>query len=126
LIDSDTAGAGELSNFLIGLALVLPAGFLYRRRKSIKSALWSCILGLVCMTAASIPVNYYISFPVYFAMGWDKNAVIGAFHAIYSSIDSVFKAVIMVNAPFTFVKGFLCVLITFPLYKRISRFIHGN
>ena len=62
---SSTGCVGELANFLIGICLVVPAGIIYRRKKSRKTALWGALLSTVIMAAISIPINYFISYPVY-------------------------------------------------------------
>ena len=45
-----TAGTGELSNFLIGLSLVLPATFIYHQNKTRKNACIGLIYGIIAMT----------------------------------------------------------------------------
>ena len=57
---SSTGCVGELANFLIGICLVVPAGIIYRRKKSRKTALWGALLSTVIMAAISIPINYFI------------------------------------------------------------------
>ena len=39
---TDTGGVGEFANFLIGCAFIVPAGYIYKRNKSLKTA----VLGL--------------------------------------------------------------------------------
>ncbi|HPF88156.1 MAG TPA: ECF transporter S component, partial [Candidatus Limiplasma sp.] len=43
LLFSSSLGVGELADFLMGLAMILPAGMIYRHRKSRKTA----ILGMI-------------------------------------------------------------------------------
>ena len=49
LFITTTGGVGELSNFLLGVAFVLPAGLIYRHKKSRRSALIGSLLGAVIM-----------------------------------------------------------------------------
>ena len=49
LFITSTGGVGELSNFILGVAFVLPAGLIYKRRKSRKTALLGSLLGAVFM-----------------------------------------------------------------------------
>jgi riboflavin transporter FmnP len=46
---TSTGGVGELSNFLLGVALVLPAGLIYRKLKTRKGALIGSFVGLILM-----------------------------------------------------------------------------
>lgn len=66
LIKGTTSGfVGELANFLMGSALVVPAGLLYYRKKSKKNAILGMILGAVCIQVAGILTNIYILLPAY-------------------------------------------------------------
>ena len=49
LFITTTGGVGELSNFLLGVAFVLPAGLIYRHKKSRRSALIGSLFGAVIM-----------------------------------------------------------------------------
>lgn len=125
LFATSTGGVGELSNFLLGAAFVLPAGLVYRVRKSRAGALIGALAGAVAMAALSLPVNYFITYPVYFNF-LPKEAIIQAYQAINPNVHSLLDALIWFNVPFTFVKGLLSVVITFLIYKRISPIIKGK
>ena len=52
LFMTSTGGVGELSNFVLGAAFVLPAGLIYKHKKNKKiciawSVAWSCVHGIV-------------------------------------------------------------------------------
>ena len=64
LLITTTGGAGELCNFLLGACFVLPAGIIYRKLKSRRGALLGALIGAVIMALLSIPLNYYISYPI--------------------------------------------------------------
>ena len=49
VLSTSTAGVGELSNFLLGLFFVVPAGILYRRMNSRKGALIASLVGAAAM-----------------------------------------------------------------------------
>ena len=57
--------AGVLANFLFGAALVFPAGLIYHRKKSKKTAIIGMIVGTVVMEVAGIFGNIYILLPLY-------------------------------------------------------------
>ena len=63
LLITTTGGVGELSNFILGSAFVMPAGLLYQHKKSKKNAIVGSILGAVFMALLSIASNYFIVYP---------------------------------------------------------------
>lgn len=122
---SQTGGVGELANFLVAVSLVVPAGWIYRLRRDKKGAILGSVVGALFMAAISFPVNLFIAYPVY-AKVMPMDAIISMYHAIYAGIDSLEKALLFVNIPFTLVKGALCALITFLIYKPLSPILKGK
>ena len=120
---TNTGGVGELANFLIGLCFVLPAGFIYRHKKSRKSALIGSIVGAVVMALASIPLNYFISYPVYSKL-IPIDAIIGLYQTIRPDVNGLLECLVLFNAPFTLIKGVLDVALCFLIYKPLSPLLH--
>ena len=120
-----TGGVGELSNFILGAFFVYTAGMVYSLHKSRKTAVIGSLIGAVVMALISIPSNYFVVYPVYTKL-MPIEAILSMYQEINPSADSLLKCLIMFNAPFTFIKGMLCVLITLLIYKRISPIIKGN
>jgi len=56
---------GELANFMIGAAFVLPAGWIYSRKKTRNTAVKSMAIATICMAIAGGLANYYILIPFY-------------------------------------------------------------
>lgn len=125
LMFSTTGGIGELSNFILGCAFVMPAGLVYKKNKNKKSAFVGALLGAVIMAVFSVFSNYFVVYPVY-TMFMPMEAILGMYQAIYSGIDNLLEALIIFNMPFTFIKGMCSVLITFVIYKHISPIIKGT
>lgn len=125
LMFSTTGGVGELSNFILGCAFVMPAGLIYKKNKNKKSAFVGALLGAVVMAVFSVFSNYFVVYPVY-TMFMPMEAILGMYQAIYSGIDNLLEALIIFNMPFTFIKGMCSVLITFVIYKHISPIIKGT
>ena len=65
LLFSGTGGVGEMCNFLLGVCFIIPAGLIYRYKKTRSGALVGALVGAVIMAVCSVPVNYFISYPVY-------------------------------------------------------------
>ncbi len=120
-----TGGVGELSNFLLGTAFVLPAGILYRMRKTRKMALLASIGGSVTMALVGIPSNYFLTYPIY-AKFMPLEAIIGAYQAIFPGVDGLLSCLLLFNFPFTILKGLLNTVLAFLVYKHISPIIKGT
>lgn len=118
---TSTAYVGELANFCIGCTYLLPAGLLYMRNKSRKSALTGMVAGTIVMAAAGCLVNTYILLPFYSRFyGMPLETLIGMGTAINPAINSVLTFVVIAVVPFNIVKGILISAVTLMIYKRIS------
>ena len=118
-----TGCIGELCNFLLGCCFVIPAGILYNRKKNRKNALLGAFLGALSMALLSVPINYFISYPVYTAF-IPLNAIISMYQALIPSVDGLLACLIIFNAPFTLLKGLLTTTLTFLIYKPLSPLLH--
>jgi riboflavin transporter FmnP len=54
------------------------------------------------------------------------DAIIGMYQKLIPSVNGLLSCLVIFNMPFTFVKGILCSIITFLIYKPISGFIKGR
>lgn len=128
---SGTGGVGELSNFILGAIFVIPAGLLYKRKKSKKNALIGAMIGAVCMAGISALSNNFLVYPIYYNF-MPMETIIEAYKAagkvmhLNITWNTMFPYLVAFNVPFTFVKGLLDVGFTFLIYKPISAFIKGT
>ena len=122
---TSSAYVGELFNFVMGSVFAFSAGFIYRRKKSRKSALLGSVVGAVLMAVLSVPLNYFLVYPAYVVCyGLPLEAIIGMYQAILPSADSLIKCLVIFNLPFTFFKGMLDVVLCFLIYKPLSPLLH--
>ena len=126
IFHGSTGGIGELCNFLLGAAFVATAGIIYRRSKSRKTAVIGCLVGAAVMAVVSVPVNYFISYPVYAKMFGGIDAILAAYQAINPNVDGLLQCLVVFNLPFTFVKGLLDSVLCFLTYKPLSPILHGR
>lgn len=126
IFHGSTGGIGELCNFLLGAAFVATAGIIYRRSKSRKTAVIGCLVGAAVMAVVSVPVNYFISYPVYAKMFGSIDAILAAYQAINPNVDGLLQCLVVFNLPFTFVKGLLDSVLCFLIYKPLSPILHGR
>ena len=123
---SDTAYIGELANFLIGCAFVLPASFMYRKEKTRQRALMGLVAGTLCMTAVGVIINYAVLLPAYsFFYQLPMEVLIGMGTALIPFIADKLTFVLLATTPFNIIKGVLVSIVTILLYKRISPLLHS-
>ena len=80
ILFSSSLGVGELADFLMGLAMLLPAGLIYRQQKSRKSAILGMAAGAVAATVAGILLNAFLLIPFYaaaFGCRWKRSSAWG-------------------------------------------------
>lgn len=122
-----TAGVGEAANFLIGCALVVPAGLIYKKKRTRTGAIVGMISGTAIMTAAGCFLNAFILLPAYAkAFEMPIDALVGMGSAINGGITNLFTFVLFAVAPFNLLKGVLVSMIVFLIYKKISPIFKMN
>lgn len=120
-----TGGAGEICNFLLGACFAIPAGTIYQYMKTRRGALIGVLAGAVVMAVLSVPLNYYISYPVYTKF-MPIDAIISMYQQIRPSTNGLMECLVIFNAPFTLLKGLLTSALCFLVYKPLSPILHGT
>ena len=113
LLHSSSQGVGELADFLMGFAMLLPAGLIYQRNKTRKGALIGMAVGTVVATIVA-------------AYGMPVEAIVGMGTAIIPAVDSTLKFVLLITAPFNLLKWVLISALTGLMYKPLSPILHGR
>ena len=124
---SQSAGVGELCNFLLGAVMVIPSWCIYRIKPTKLTALIAMIAGSVIAAVLSLFINYYITYPFYesfYKMPMD--AIIGMYKELNGGVGSLWDALIWFNMPFTFVKFMIDSIIVFFIYKPLAKAIRKN
>ncbi|MEG1475724.1 MAG: ECF transporter S component [Longicatena sp.] len=120
---SATMGVGELGNFIIGCALVLPPVILYKKEKTKKHAIVGLLIGTILMSIVGAIVNYFVLLPAYafFMQPYlTIDMIIGMGHAINSNINSLLPLVLICVVPFNIVKGIMVSAVVMLTYKKIA------
>ncbi|HHL2032628.1 ECF transporter S component [Clostridium perfringens] len=102
---TSTGFVGELANFLVGVALVLPAALVYKKNKTKKTAILGMVLGVLCIEVVGILANVYLLLPAY-GMAMSKAELMQ-----YVTVGLI---------PFNGIKSILVCGITYALYKKVS------
>ena len=122
-----SGGIGELSNFILGAVLALTAGLIYKKFPNIKGVIGGGIIACIVMGVVSIPTNYFIIYPLYYnVMGFPKEAILDMYRLILPSTKSIAQALLVFNAPFTVVKGLICLVVSAAVYKPLHKLLNKN
>ena len=125
LLHSSSAGVGELADFVMGAALIIPASVIYHRNKSRKNAIIGMAIGTVCMVVVGVLMNKWVMLPFYMgAFHMDMDGIIKA--AGVAGVDSEWKLLLLVTGPFNLLKGVVLSIVTALIYKPLSPILHGK
>jgi len=122
---SNSGGIGELAAFIIGCGFVLPAGLVYRGKKTRQRAYSALLLATVSMTVFAALTNYFILLPLYqLFLGLSNDMLIKLAHAGNSHISSIGQFILFAIVPFNIIKGAVTSLVVILVYKRLSILLH--
>lgn len=122
-----TMFVGDLANFIVGCAMVVPASAFYFTKKTRKSALIGLITGGLCMVIAGSLMNGFYLLPKFAELyGMPIEALVAMGTKVNASINSVFTLVALAVVPFNILKSIVVGAITLILYKYISNLIKGQ
>ncbi|MBQ8178797.1 MAG: ECF transporter S component [Clostridia bacterium] len=112
LTTSTTAFVGELSAFVVSISFTLPATIIYKYKKNIKGALIGLGVGILSNAIISSLSNYFIMVPMY--------------ASLYSPalMEVRVQFAFMYGLAFNLIKTVVASVITFILYKRLSKILH--
>lgn len=123
LLHTTSGGVGELADFIVGAAMVIPAGLIYHRKKSRKGALVGMLVGTFCAVAAAIFANYFIMFP---AFGITEEALVGMGSKMFAGVTSTWTFVFYITALFNLIKFVAISVVGYLIYKPLSPILHGH
>ncbi len=122
---TSTAYVGDVANFAIGCCFLLPAGVMYKVRRTRKCAVRGMVLGTLVMASVGGLINAYIMLPFFSQFyGIPLDGLIQMGTEVNGLITSLPTFVLIAVVPFNLVKGALVSLITMLVYKRVRILIH--
>jgi riboflavin transporter FmnP len=128
-----TGGVGELASFIVGCAFVVPAGLIYNKRKSVKTAVIGLIVGSVAMVVTATLMNYLVIIPLYIEIFAGKyqitpeqslQSIVEMGTKENKGITDLKTLVLFGIIPFNIIKVLLISVLTFFTYKRVSPILH--
>ena len=121
MLHSSSGFVGELADFIMSAAYVLPAAMVYRFNKSRKGAVVGMLTGTVLMIIVAVLVNWKIMIPFYMgAFNMPMEAIVGMAQKAMPFVDSEWKLLLFVTAPFNLLKGIVLSVVTYVIYKPLS------
>lgn len=116
---SETSYVGELSNFIVGAAFVVPASILYINNKSKRGAIYSLIAGILGMTIVACISNYYLIIPLFSkTLGFESVMEMAA--RSNKAIVDMKTYILYAVVPFNVLKSMVVSIFTLLIYKRLS------
>lgn len=119
LFQTNTAGVGELSNFVVASVMVCTASRFYYKKKTFKRAIIGMLMGVGLSAVVAGFTNYFIMLP-FFERIMPMEAIVNLTAQTNSLVTDKISLVVFSIMPFNILKfGFLSV-VTAIIYKRIS------
>lgn len=116
-------GIGELSNFILGSAFVVPAAIIYRSKKTKTRALAALIISGIFMSVLGAVLNAFAFIPLYDAFIIPLDQIFAAVPIDF--VDTVFEFCLICVIPLNLLKAFVVSAITMFIYKPLSMLIKG-
>jgi riboflavin transporter len=127
LLATTTGGIGEIANFIVGSAILVPAGLIYGLKKDKRHAMAGMLAGTLAMAAVGAAVNYWFLIPAYVTvMKFPLDVIIGMGTAAIPAINSLGTLILYGIVPFNLFKGIVISVLTLLVYKRVSPLLHKN
>lgn len=124
---TSTAFVGELSNFLCGISLIIPASLIYKKHHDKKGAVVGLVIGSFSFIFIGCIINYFLTIPFFVKLyNIDLDTIISMGSSIFPIINSKFSFVIISVSLFNATKVIITSLLTYLLYKRISPLLKGD
>lgn len=127
---SSTLFVGELSDLITTLCFAMTAGIIYKYNRTKKGALIGVIAGSALETSASLLINRFLLVPFYVDLffGGNFELIVNTMRPLFPSCtaDSFYTLYIWASVlPFNLLRCLVASIVTFIVYKHISRLINN-
>lgn len=122
---TSTAFVGELANFTVGCAFIIPATIMYQFNKKKSVAIAGCVVGTLVMSIFGTALNGIYLLPKFAELyGMPLDALVAMGTEINANITDVTSFVIWAVLPLNLIKGIVISVVTMLIYKPISKEFH--
>jgi riboflavin transporter FmnP len=115
-----TAGIGELANFVVSAAYVVPAAIIFQKMKSKYKSIFAFGIATICMVIAGFLVNYFITIPLYASLYGGMENVLAAATVVIPTIKDKLTLILYGITPFNIVKGIFLGIIAHYTYRLLK------
>ena len=117
-------GVGVLADFLYGLALVVPAALIYRKKSTFSGLLLGLFVGLVFNLYMSCSFGLYTIFPIY-GFIYGNETIVSMFQVFNKNISSItdYRISLFFLLPFNLIKDGIVLIATIIIYKPMKIFL---
>ena len=123
---SFSLGTGELQNLILSCSYVLPALIIYHRNKTKKMAITGMAVSTLFVSVMAVFTNLYLIIPFYVKLfGMSIDDIITMCRTVNPAMKNVTSMAVFGLLPFNLIKYGVTSLVTFIVYKRLSRVIKG-
>lgn len=117
---SKTAFVGELANFIISVAYVVPAGIFIRKLSGKYKIPMTFAIATISMTVIGFITNYFVTVPMYANLYGGMEGILAAATMI-PGINDKFTLILYGITPFNLVKGIFIGIVGHYTYKGIRK-----
>ena len=119
-------GTGELQSLMLSCAYVLPAVILYQRKKTKRMAITGMAVSTLLVSGVAVLTNLYLIIPFYAKLsGMTMADFVAMCTAVNPAVRNAAGMVILGIVPFNLIKYSATSVVTFLVYKRLSKFIRA-
>ena len=126
---SSTMFVGEISDLLTSCAFAVTAGIIYKKHRTFKGALVGMAVGTAVEVVVAVLINWLFLVPFYVQFLFNGNwaPLLDAMNKLFPNCtrENFYNYYLWVSVlPFNLLRCIVAVLVTLPVYKRISMLIN--
>lgn len=127
---TQTMFVGELSDLITSCAFAVTAAVIYKHNRTFKGALIGMAVGTLVEVTVAIFINWLVLVPFYVQVFFGGNwaPLVGMMTPLFPACtkETFYNFYLWASVlPFNLLRCLVAVLVTLPIYKRISRLING-
>lgn len=122
---TSTLTVGEWADLIYSIAFIVPASFIYQKKRNFKGVFLGLGLGFVVQIIVSLFFNIYLMVPFYmFVMGFPKETLLAMAQLANPKITNVeWSLGLYAIVPFNVIKNIIIIAITLLVYKSSHKFM---
>lgn len=120
---TNTLGVGELTDFILNIAFILPATLIYKKWRNFKGVFLGFGLSFLIQNVVALFLNVYAMIPFYiFMMGYPEDALLAMCQAVNANVtDLKWSYAFLCVLPLNVIKDSLVLLLVFFIYKVLHK-----